>query len=395
MQIRKVNSRERIEASNVQCTAFFGHQSEPPKEPEEITVKPDETGRAVFDEYNKLCSTMDLHHYNIRFDGHVVGMGGIGGVATLPEERNKGYVRKLLLSCLTEMKERGMVFSYLYPFSFEYYRQFGYEAGYTKNVYTADLEAFAKFPKKSGSFRQVFANDDFTEISEIYNSFIKDKNLAVVRTSESIKKRFAVYHHAKSIYSYIYINDAGKPMGYIQFTGERNQTGDKLIVNELCWLDYAALENILSFMYGYSGQMKEIVFELPSTFKLLPKNMNLYSMKVSCNLYGMNRIVDAQKALSLTRYATKSGQFWVKVQDNFLDWNNGTYSVEWDENGTRVSADENSPEPDFIIDVRELVQLLTGFVNFEELLEWERVCVKRNDVKDFFMHKALFINDFF
>ncbi len=84
---------------------------------------------AAFDDDGTMMGSISTYPYQIRFDGKSVGMSGIGFVSTLPGYRRRGAIRGCFEQAFREMKELGQVFSALYPFSVEYYRQFGYEAG--------------------------------------------------------------------------------------------------------------------------------------------------------------------------------------------------------------------------------------------------------------------------
>lgn len=59
--------------------------------------------------------------------GSTVTLGGIAGVATLPEERCHGYAGMLMTDSVRTLREMGFATSGLYPFSFKYYRKFGWE----------------------------------------------------------------------------------------------------------------------------------------------------------------------------------------------------------------------------------------------------------------------------
>src|SRR5579883_1559713 len=59
--------------------------------------------------------------------GAPVRMGGIAGVATRMEERRKGYAGQLLLDTARLLETRGYALSGLFPFSYDYYRKFGWE----------------------------------------------------------------------------------------------------------------------------------------------------------------------------------------------------------------------------------------------------------------------------
>lgn len=58
--------------------------------------------------------------------GHIFPMTGIWGVATLPEARRCGYSHQVLTHLLAAQRERGYVFSTLYPFRESFYQRLGY-----------------------------------------------------------------------------------------------------------------------------------------------------------------------------------------------------------------------------------------------------------------------------
>ena len=59
-------------------------------------------------------------------------MGGIAGVATYPEYRRNGYVKKLLIQALEKMRNDQQIVSLLHPFDIGFYRKFGWEV-FTEN----------------------------------------------------------------------------------------------------------------------------------------------------------------------------------------------------------------------------------------------------------------------
>ena len=59
--------------------------------------------------------------------GRSIQGGFVGGVATLPEERRKGHAEAMLRAALRASRERGVLISYLWPFSYRYYRKLGWE----------------------------------------------------------------------------------------------------------------------------------------------------------------------------------------------------------------------------------------------------------------------------
>jgi predicted acetyltransferase len=77
----------------------------------------------------RVVSCLTLLHTRLSFRGTEIPMGGIRHVATHPDEQNRGYAGDLVRDTLHRMSARGLPLSVLFPFSFRYYRKFGYELG--------------------------------------------------------------------------------------------------------------------------------------------------------------------------------------------------------------------------------------------------------------------------
>ncbi len=54
-------------------------------------------------------------------------MGGLTGVGTYPEYANMGLMNQLMRQALADMQKKKQSISYLFPYSFPYYRQRGWE----------------------------------------------------------------------------------------------------------------------------------------------------------------------------------------------------------------------------------------------------------------------------
>ena len=103
-------------------------------------------------------STVYVTDYRVQFDGGRYKMGGIGGVASLPQYRRAGGIRACFQKALPILYREGYVFSYLYPFSTAYYRKFGYESCVQRYLAVLDLRQ-PRPAEFSGSFRLARGGD--------------------------------------------------------------------------------------------------------------------------------------------------------------------------------------------------------------------------------------------
>lgn len=89
----------------------------------------------VVEDNGKLVSHVGLFKMKAISFGHSIIMGGIGGVATLPEERGKGYMTVLLNHVINVMKRDGIPLSVLWG-DRQRYGAFGWEvAGQKQALY--------------------------------------------------------------------------------------------------------------------------------------------------------------------------------------------------------------------------------------------------------------------
>ena len=139
MIIRKIRENELKRSAQLSALAFEypmeGAEQSPEDFIREVRERPrsledlrwDSRWAAFEDDDRTMMATFCVLPWRANFDGHEVVMGGIGGVATLPQYRRGGAIRRCFEAALSDMYARGMALSYLYPFSNAFYRRFGYE----------------------------------------------------------------------------------------------------------------------------------------------------------------------------------------------------------------------------------------------------------------------------
>jgi len=129
MIIRRLRKEDLIDAARIRSISFHGrlNEEEAIRSFEKTTDEQLREHWGCFADDGDMMACIINNDFTVRFDGHLVKMGGIGGVATLPEYRYGGAVKETLRAILKDAREHGEVFSSLYPFSHEFYRKAGYE----------------------------------------------------------------------------------------------------------------------------------------------------------------------------------------------------------------------------------------------------------------------------
>ena len=77
-------------------------------------------------------------------------MAGIGYVVSYPEARGQGGINQIMEKILKDCRERKVSLSYLAPFSYPFYRRYGYEQVFDQANYQLDSRDIPNVKKTSG-----------------------------------------------------------------------------------------------------------------------------------------------------------------------------------------------------------------------------------------------------
>lgn len=165
MFVRVMRPEDKDMMELIQSVAFESPW-EPPKPKDEPESEPDPMVWWMCGEGKTAHSCLGVLPIRARFDGRIVELGGIGGVASLPQYRRKGGIRALMNAVLRDMYDRGFVFSGLYPFSRAYYKKFGYTDGGTAMTWTIPFSAF-DLPDMGGSYEMLMPGGDLAPLKAV------------------------------------------------------------------------------------------------------------------------------------------------------------------------------------------------------------------------------------
>ena len=97
----------------------------------------------IYFENNVAVASLQMLPCKIRFYGEVITFYYLAGLCTLPEYRNKGYMRYLIEKAYKVMHERSIPLSILIPaedWLYNYYAKFGFETTFEKGIESIDLK---------------------------------------------------------------------------------------------------------------------------------------------------------------------------------------------------------------------------------------------------------------
>ena len=160
-------------------------------------------------EDDEWLSGLGLREYQMRFGSAQLKMGGIDGVSTREEHRNKGYSRRVTEHTIAYMNDNGFDVSMLFGIP-NFYHKFGYA--------TVLPETYVEFDTKdvpaAASTYQVrkFQTEDAAKIVELYSANNVERTGTPLRTDMGWKKfsgRGGIVPDP-----YVVLNESGEVIGY-------------------------------------------------------------------------------------------------------------------------------------------------------------------------------------
>lgn len=368
MEIRKLRAEELWRFRLINGVAFEGSFDWKAEQEKSKTDKPDpdvDIWAAVDGE--GPCAGLAMSHFRARFDGHVVGLGGVGGVASLPAKRRGGWVRACLQAALEDLYAHGDVLSALYPFSTRYYEQFGYANGVESHLWHVPFDSLPG-GDFGGTVRQLFPGDDTGPLLEIYNAFYEGCNLSAVRAEYDKELREKDLLKEKR-YVFLWEDGEGRP-GAFCIVGrdgdELNARTDFGAHNALLFRDARGLQAILSFIRrSFAAYYKAFRFALPAWAGVAPLLAECAGLTRECFFNGMVRAVNVEKLLGLCR-CRGGGVLTLQVEDPLLEANRGVFQLAFQEGEpNRVARVEGGA--DICLGVGRLAALLCGVHGADDL----------------------------
>lgn len=317
-------------------------------------------------------ASLVMNRKEVRFDGHTVKMGGVGGVATLPAHRRGGAIRACMEQALRDFYQEGYVLSHLYPFSTAYYRQFGFAPAGQSVRWTIKLPDLKRLPHVGGSVRQLFPGDDLSPLLDIYNKMYGDTNFSCLREVFN-KDLEGDKPLANKRWIFLWQDEDGTPSGFLVGTRVKDTlhcTPDFSSTDGFLFADTKALIGLLNFVYSaFIANFEEIQFCVPAHMDLTALLPEISGMDCRPTLNGMARAVNAEALLKLCR-CKGQGRLILGVSDSIIPENNGRFLLDFaPDRENRVERLEQVNVPaDIELDVGNLAVLLGGARDTASLL---------------------------
>lgn len=317
-----------------------------------------------FSDQGDLGSIVTNWPFSVYYNGQVVKMGGIGGVASLPETRMQGGVRALFSEILRRDQENGVVFSTLYPFSHTYYRKYGYEVCAETNVVTFPTKALAKYRYNVADVRMIETLEDAMALAPLNEKFSSRYNMALKRDKVSCKRLMQGDYKKAEGYRYA-LSKKGEPIAYIFFEPVmKQQYNCQMYIKDFAYDGEKGLYALLGFLYKLSPQYTGVRMELPPEFPLDSLLDDPYEIKLEGQTRWMARLADIEAALCGLKCPEGDWQCTIGLRDEFLQYNSGVYQLVHSKDGLEVIKVKGD-KFDLSLSIQALTQLCLGHLSLD------------------------------
>lgn len=336
--VRKLTTPEDQKAfARVNATAFvysFDGEAFEPRTQQQLS----ESFEECYGYGNPVSSGMFIHAYDVWFDGVLTKATGVGGVASLPEARGNGGIRKIFEVLIPDWYRDGVTFSILYPFSHEFYRKFGYEQVQKRYTYKLPIKSLGALPQD----RSARVVTDYHELETMCEIFGRRNNLYIKRKGSSQWHRVSEDPWKDLNYTYAIGDDAF--LSFITKKPGKPGEGMTMVVRDIAFRDEKALRGLLGFLYTFRAQYDNLELPLPPSVPLIDMLPECYDVSLEVTPRGMGRIVNVTKALRQMRYPARAGRFTVYVTDPQIPENTGVFRINYaDSKATSVLKLGDSP----------------------------------------------------
>lgn len=354
MIIRRLRKDENRKLDAIQSLAFsFSYDAEAADGELESEVY-----GAFLDDGETLTATIFTPEFESYIGGKPFKSVGIGGVASLPEYRRMGAIRAIFDEIFRLAPERGWATSYLYPFSFSFYRQFGYERVMKRMRLKVPASALRSFARNTSGKLYIKDGPVKTEdLLTVYNTYAAN---------------YDVMFHRRNAHAYSDRPHKSQRLTYVWYDGEVPAAlatfccrDGVMTVTELCYTSPDALRGMLGFLRMFEGQVGEYCFEeLPPDSELELLLSEYVDAEYSLYNGAMGRVLLPQVLLENHRYPREHGHFRLRVDDT-LAYSRGVYAVEYGDGEAQVEKLPFDASCDLSLTVPPLSRILLGSERFD------------------------------
>ncbi|MCQ6560498.1 GNAT family N-acetyltransferase [Paenibacillus mendelii] len=325
---------------------------------------------------NELTSNIVILPVETFVQGIAYRTGLIAGVASWPEYRKGGTVGKLLVQGMKDLYERGYTLSTLGPFSYPFYRKYGWEMMYEYRTYRLRVDCVPDW-QGSGNIRRI--EQDISLLNPVYEKYASRFNGPLKR--DELRWTSTIFARKRGLIA-LYDNAFGESTGYMIY-----QIKNRLLtVHEMIYLDRDSRKGLWEFIRKQDSMFDFVQFTAPSDDNFAFLIDNPIGLETTMVTHLMARIIDVAGFIRKYRFSsgTVGETISLAVSDRYAPWNEGFFWLRMGKDGA-VEVERSEGEmkkADIACNIQTLSTMLLGyrspaFLHREERLQGDLTIVMK------------------
>lgn len=316
---------------------------------------------------DKVVGQLLILPLNMTIHGENYEMGGIGFVATYPEYRQQGIMKKLIIASLKEMRQNGQTISVLAPFSVSFYRYFGWELFFDKLQYTISQSKFPDFGKQYDDVKRMsFEWPDttlFEAIQQFHNAQAHLTNGSMLRDAawwKRIARRSPGSHFAACFF-------ASSIAGYMRYT---IQDGI-FTIHDFIAPHHLAEQALWRFVSSHAASVNTIE-GVTANDRYFGFNFKDPQIEKKVTQDVMVRIVDAFAFMKRYPWNNLQHTLYVRLKDPFCHWNEQIYRINKDGHVSIREANSVSEQHMLTLPINLFSAMMVGYLRVKDAVVFSR-----------------------
>lgn len=309
----------------------------------------------VVEDEGKIVSTLLCQPMPVYISGVPVPHASAGAVATIPEARNKGCAGAMMAECVRVLRAEGVYLSSLWPFSFPYYRKFGWEIGAETRNYSAQGKVFAELGDAS---KARFAKAaDLPQVKLVYDDWAQNYNCLTQRSDVWWERVVPVRLLAEP--NLVVHETDGRIDGYAAYEIGGDDERKSVAVREIAFTQVRDRRDMLALLGGIDPE-GNVSLGAPIDDTLLQEVPNPRVISAGISASFQFRVIDPPKAMQgLEVDESISGKATFSLTDPVFKegWD---FGVVVDEGN--VSLAKPDPRRKLEMDVQTFARLYSGYM---------------------------------
>jgi len=300
-----------------------------------------------------LISQLAVYPFQVNIFGQTFEMGGLTGVGTYPEYSGLGLMNKLMRQALLDMQQRKQSISYLFPYSFPFYRRKGWEIISDKMTFEIRDYQMPKTKKVPGYVERL--DTEHPDVRRVYRHFSGMRHAAMIRNELAWDEYWR--WDLDDLTAAVYYDGSHQPVGYLLYWISK----DVLHVKEMVYINQEARIGLWNFISAHFSMVSKVI---GNTYTNDPLAFWLEDADIKETIapYYMARIVDVKQFIAQFPFRALGTEVHLTfgLDDPILEWNQGIFTLHVSETG-QGQLIQTKGLADFSLDIQTLTTMLLGY----------------------------------